>query len=111
MAIFLSITVASIKTESIINPIIKEFITNFNASTLAVKALSPLEYVLCIYHPMRFKKNEVKVQTLLDFGGKINVMTLVYAAKLDLKVRAANVKVQKIDGCILEMFEIVLTSF
>ena len=38
-------------------------------------------------------------------------MTLGYILKLGLKVCSINVKVQKIDGFTLKMFEIVLASF
>ena len=38
-------------------------------------------------------------------------MTSRYISKLGLKVRSTNVEVQKIDGSIFEMFEIVLASF
>ena len=38
-------------------------------------------------------------------------MTLRYKLKLGLKVFFINVKVQKIDGSSLEIFEIVLASF
>lgn len=38
-------------------------------------------------------------------------MTLVYTAKLDLKIRPTNVGAQKIDGFILKIFEIVIASF
>lgn len=45
-----------------------------------------LKRVLCIYHPMQFKKAKTKVQTLLNSDSNINVMTLVYTAKMCLKV-------------------------
>lgn len=38
-------------------------------------------------------------------------MTLAYAAKLYLKVRSTDIKVQKIDDSTLETFEIVLANF
>ena len=38
-------------------------------------------------------------------------MILWYILKLGLKIRLINVKAQKIDDFILEMFEIVLASF
>ena len=38
-------------------------------------------------------------------------MTLRYILKLRLKLRSTNIRAQKIDGSILEMFRIVLASF
>lgn len=54
--------------------------------TLALDSVLPLKHVLCIHHPMQFKKNQVKDQTFLDFGSEVNTMTPAYATKLDLKV-------------------------
>lgn len=51
----------------------------------------PLKCILCIYYPIRFNKDQVKVQALIDFGSKVNTMTLVYVARLYLKVRPTNV--------------------
>ena len=70
-----------------------------------------LDWVPCICYPIWFKKSEVQVQALLDSGSKVNAMTPGYALKLGLKVRPTNVGTQKIDGSILETFEIVLASF
>lgn len=50
-----------------------------------------LNYVLYIYHPMQFKKNQAEVQTLLDSGSKVNPMTPTYMAKLGLKIQLINV--------------------
>lgn len=45
-----------------------------------------LEHLLYIYHPVHFKKDQAKIQVLFNFNSKINTITLVYAAKLWLKV-------------------------
>lgn len=50
------------------------------------KNTPPLKYVLCIHQFIQFKKGQVKVQALLNFGNKINVMTSAYVASLELKV-------------------------
>lgn len=52
-----------------------------------------------------------KVQALINFGSKVNVMTSVSAFKLDLTMRQTNTRAQKIDNFTLETFEIVLASF
>lgn len=46
----------------------------------------PLKCISYIHYPRRFKKNQAKVQALLNFGSEFNIMTLAYRAKLDLKV-------------------------
>lgn len=61
-----------------------------------------LDWVLCIYYPIWFKKN--KIQALIDFDSKKNAMILVYTSKLDFKVHQINVKAQKIDYSILKTF-------
>ena len=68
-----------------------------------------LDQIFYIYYLIQFKKN--KVQALIDFGNKVNIMTPKYVSKLDLKICLSNVKVQKIDGFIVNIFKIVLASF
>lgn len=45
-----------------------------------------LECNLYIYYIFCFKKNQVKIQALLDFGSEINAMAPTYAASLDLNL-------------------------
>lgn len=71
--------------------------------------LLALNWVFCIHYPVLFKKN--KVWALIDSSSEINVMTLTYAAKWDMKVRHTNVGAWKIDGSTLKMFKMVLASF
>ena len=68
-----------------------------------------LDWIPCIYYLIWFKKN--KVQALINFGSKVNVMTPAYLLKLGLKVRFINIKAQKINGFIVETFEMILASF
>lgn len=70
-----------------------------------------LERVLCIHYLMRFKKDQAKVQVLINSDNKVNVMILAYTAKLGFKARSSNIKIQKINNSIFKMFEIVLASF
>lgn len=56
-------------------------------------------------------KDQTKIQALLDSNSEVNVMTLAYAAKLDLKVQLTNIGAQKIDGSNFYIFGIVLASF
>ena len=64
-----------------------------------------LDWVSCIYYLIWFKKSKVQVQALIDFGSKVNAMTLGYASKLGLKVCPTNVGAQNIDGSIFETLE------
>ena len=70
-----------------------------------------LKRVPCIYYLLRFWKNTAKVKALINSGSEVNVIIPTYAAKLGLKVRRTNVWIQKIDGSILKIFEMVLASF
>ena len=70
-----------------------------------------LDWVPCIYYSIRLKKSKVQVQALIDSGNEVNAMIPGYVSKLGLKVRPTNVGAQKIDGFILETFEMVLASF
>lgn len=71
-----------------------------------------LEKIVYIYYPLRYcKDKENEMQTLINSGNKVNIMMLVYASKLDLRVRRTNVGAQKIDGSTFKTFEMVLASF
>lgn len=63
-----------------------------------------LERILYIHHPLCFWKNLNKTKALVNLGSEVNTMTSVYVAEL-------NIGAQKIDGFILNTFEIVLADF
>lgn len=71
--------------------------------------LLALDRVFYIDYPIWFKNN--RVWTLIDSNGEVNVMTLIYAAKLGLKICRTNIGAQKIDDFTLKMFGMVLASF
>lgn len=48
-----------------------------------------LDRISYIYYSIRFKKNKMKA--LIDLSSEINAMTLIYIAKLDLKIYFTNV--------------------
>lgn len=55
-----------------------------NTPSIAEKTLSlPLKRMLSIYYLMQFKKNQAKVQDLLNLCNEVNAMILAYAASLD----------------------------
>lgn len=70
-----------------------------------------LKQVLCIHYPLRFRKNTKDIRALIDSSSKINAITPVYASKLGLWARHTNIKAQKIDGSILQIFKMALASF
>lgn len=60
-------------------------------------SILPLKNILYIYHLVFFKKNQAKVQTLLDSSNQVNNIILAYISKLKLKICFTNVKAQKIE--------------
>lgn len=67
-------------------------IDNFFLLLEVTNILLPLNYVLYIHHLMRFKKDQTKIQTLLDSSNEINTMTLAYTAKLSFKDQTTNIR-------------------
>ena len=68
-----------------------------------------LAQVLCIqYHIVFWKKS---VLTLLDLDNKINAIYLIFIKKLRVSVRPKNVKAQKINSIILDIYKMVVTAF
>lgn len=57
-----------------------------NSSTLLLKRVS------YIHHPVRFKKDQVEVQTLIDSNNEVNIINPAYTVKLSLKVCSSNVE-------------------
>lgn len=71
-----------------------------------------LARILCNYYLLHFCKDKKnKVQALINFGSRINTITLAYASKLGFKIRYVNVRVYKIDNFIFKIFKMVLASF
>lgn len=71
--------------------------------------LLALDLVLYIHYLFWFKNN--KIWALIYSNNKINVMTLIYIAKLGLKVYYNNIGAQKIDNSILWTFEMIFAKF
>ena len=70
-----------------------------------------LTQVPCIRYPITFQKKSVSMSALLDSGSEVNAIYPTLAQKLGLRVRPTNVGAQKIDGIILDTFEMVVTAF
>lgn len=82
---FLSITVANMETDSAV-------VSSFETSNFVTTTLLIIKCVLCIYHLVKFKKNQVKIEALLDSDSKINAMTLAYTARLGLKIQPTDIE-------------------
>ena len=70
-----------------------------------------LARVPCIWYPITFRKKSVSMSALLDSGSEVNSIHLTFARKLGLPVRPINVGAQKIDGTMLDIFEMVVIAF
>ena len=71
-----------------------------------------LDWVLCIHHPVQFRKDkEETIRALINAGSEVNVMTPAYAKKLGLRTRKTDVGAQKIDGSSLDTFGMVIAGF
>ena len=68
-----------------------------------------LQRIPYVHYLIQFKKKEV--QALVDSGSEVNAITPAYAANLDLKIQKTNIGAQKINGSILNTFEMVLIDF
>lgn len=84
---------------------------DLKTSAFITNILLLLERVSYIYYLVQFWKDQAEIQVLIDSKSEINTITPAYVSKLDLKVQATNIKAQKIDDSIFQMFEMVLTSF
>ena len=70
-----------------------------------------LARVPCIRYPITFRKKSLSVLTLIDLGNEINAIHLTFARELGLPIRTTDVGAQKIDGTMLNTFEMVVVAF
>ena len=47
----------------------------------------------------------------MDFGSKLNTITLGYTLKISLKIYLIDIRAEKIDSSIFKTFKMVLASF
>lgn len=45
-----------------------------------------LKYLSYIYYSMQFKKNQAKIQALLNSGSEVNIITPAYTTRLGFKI-------------------------
>ena len=61
---------------------------------------------------MQFQKNKGKdVLALINFKGKISVMTLICAVKLGLKVQMTDIGTLKIVNSLTKIYGIIISTF
>ena len=70
-----------------------------------------LARVPCIQYPITFWKKSVSMLALFDLGSEVNAIHPALARKLGLAVRPTDIRAQKIDGTMLDTFEMVVTAF
>ena len=68
-----------------------------------------LQYVLFIQYQIQFQNN--KVQALINFGSKINAMTLAYTIKLGFIIQKTSIRARKIDDLPPKTYGIASTRF
>ncbi len=51
------------------------------------------------------------MRAFIDFGSKVNIMTLAYVAKLGFTTQKTSIKAQKIDGLSIETYGMTLAKF
>ena len=67
--------------------------------------------VPCIHYLVGFQENQELLKALLNNGSKVNVISPAYVERLGLKIRKTNIRAQKIDGSVLEIFRMVIADF
>lgn len=67
------------------------FILIINISKKAYLALL-FKYIFIIYYLMQFKKNQAKIQVLIDFKNKVNIIAIIHIIKLELRIRFTKIK-------------------
>lgn len=77
-----------------------------------IKAPLPLQYILCIYYPVQFKKDQkVEIHALINSYSEINIKTLAYTMKLGFYTQKTDVGTQKIDGFSLTSYRMIIVGF
>lgn len=71
----------------------------------------PLERMSCTYYLLCFKKDQRKIQALIDSSSEVNAMTPVYAKKLGFRTWKTDVGVQKIYNSSLTNYGMVIAGF
>ena len=79
-----------------------------STSMIKKKTEEDLKQIPCIWYPVIFKN---QTEALLDSTTKVNAMSQAFIQQLSLKICKTNVRAQKINGTILETYEMVVSTF
>lgn len=60
--------------------------TSMNKTRKKAWTTLSLKHVPCVYYQLYVRKDQAKIQVLINFGCQINAIAPTYVAKLDLKV-------------------------
>ena len=85
--------------------------TSASVTEVIKKDDKQLECMPYIQYPVKFKKDCIEIQALLDSGSEVNTMTPAYAAKLGLRICLNDVGAKKIDGSTLSIYCMMLANF
>ena len=72
------------------------------------KSLAQVPY---IRYPITFQKKFVPMSALFDSGSEVNAIYPIFVQKLGLPIRLMDVGAQKIEGTILDTYEMIVTAF
>lgn len=67
--------------------------------------------MLYIWYPLQFKKDKPKIKALINSGSEVNIMSLIYVVKWGLTTQKTSIGPQKIDGSLLEIYDMVSAQF
>ena len=71
-----------------------------------------LECVPYIHYPVQFKDmDKATVQALINSGSEVNAVHLSFIKQLGLPIKPTNVRAQKIDNTMLDIYRIVVAAF
>ena len=73
--------------------------------------LENLAQIPYIKYPITFWMKSVPILALLDSGSEVNAIYPTFAKEPGLFIRLTNVRAQKIDGSMLDIFEMVVIAF
>ena len=86
----------------------KKLVAVSATSTLVTQKKEELEQVSYIWYPVIFKD---QTKTLLNSRSKVNAMSETFTHQLGLTIWKINVRAQKINGTILDIYRIVVSTF
>lgn len=75
------------------------------------KLVLPLKRVSWIYYSLCLRKDQAKIQTLINSSNEINAITSAYVKRLRFQIRQINIGAQKIDNSNLANYVMIIAGF